>query len=64
MNKIVILMSRPQPDSALMAVLDTVFPDCVVRVVFSATEALEEATTGPYALSKKGRKNSKDSSCK
>jgi hypothetical protein len=47
MNKIVILTIEPELDYALIALLNMVFPDCEVSLVFSPTEALDEVTTGP-----------------
>ena len=44
--------------------IPTVFPDCELRVVFSAIEALEEVTVGTYSLSREGGNNGKDSNCR
>lgn len=41
MKEIIIISS--QPDEYLMASLNILFPDCQIHVVFSRTEALEEA---------------------
>lgn len=64
MDKIVIVTSQPEPDYGLIELLNTVFPDCEVRVVFSATEALEKVTTGPCCISKEGRSNGKGPNCR
>jgi hypothetical protein len=49
MNKIVILTSEPEPDYALIALLNMVFPDCEIRVVSSINGGLIEVTLGPSA---------------
>ena len=64
MDKIVIVTSQPEPGYGLIELLITVFPDCEVRVAFSATEALEEIATGPCCLSKDGRSNGKGPNCR
>ncbi|MBW1741014.1 MAG: hypothetical protein JRJ42_07760 [Deltaproteobacteria bacterium] len=51
MGKIVILTSRPEPDKALMALLNMVFPDCEIHIVFRKADACDpyvaDASSGP-----------------
>ena len=64
MDKIVIVTSQSGFDYGLIELINTVFPDCDVRVAFSANEALEEIATGPCCLSKEGRSNGKGPNCR
>ncbi|UCG79601.1 MAG: hypothetical protein JSV60_06330 [Desulfobacterales bacterium] len=49
MNKIVILTSQTKPDNFLITLLNMVFPDCEVHVVYSINEAPQEVVLGPSA---------------
>lgn len=42
MEKIVIVSSQPYKDNPLIALLNTLFPDCEIHVTSSRIEALEE----------------------
>ncbi|MEA3416984.1 MAG: hypothetical protein U9R02_12665 [Thermodesulfobacteriota bacterium] len=40
MKKIVIVTSQPEPDYALLASLNTLFPECEVQIVFKKCETV------------------------
>jgi len=42
MKKIVIVTSRPEPDRALLASLNTLFPECEVQIVFKKSKTVAQ----------------------
>ncbi len=59
MDKIVILTSRPEPDNSLVALLNMVFPDCEMQIVFMGAETFDACETdsfsGPFTIDMIGR---------
>jgi len=41
-KKIVIVTNRPEPDRALLASLNRVFPECEVQIVFKKSKTVAE----------------------
>ena len=46
MEKIVIVTSQPKPDQGLLALLNTLFPDCEIHFVLKGVETSEEHSAG------------------
>ena len=42
MKKIVIVTNRPEPDRALLASLNTLFPECEVQIVFKKSKTVAQ----------------------
>ena len=42
MKKIVIVTNRPEPDHGLLALLNTLFPECKIHIVFKKSEAVAQ----------------------
>ena len=42
MKKIVIKTSQPEPDFSLIALLNTLFPECEIQIVFKEVGTFEE----------------------
>lgn len=49
MDRIVLLTGNQEPDHLLVTLLDMVFPDCEVDVVYRITQPLREDGPGPSA---------------
>ena len=59
MDKIVIVTNKPEPDYGLLAMLNTLFPDCEIRIVPRGVETCEEglagSSSGPFMTDTMGR---------
>ena len=59
MEKIVIVTSQPEPDYGLLALLNALFPECEVQIVFKRVETSDQyqadSFSGPVITETMGR---------
>jgi hypothetical protein len=49
MEKIVIVTSQPEPDDGLLALLNALFPDCEIQIVFRRVENFEKCEADSFS---------------